>query len=351
MPVFSHREFDGHEEVAFFADPSVGLRAIIAVHNTNRGASLGGCRMWPYPSDEAALHDVLRLSRGMTYKAAVANLDIGGGKSVIIGDPRSQKTPSLLRAMGRAVERMGGRYIVAEDSGTSVADMRIIAEETQHVGGIVEGHGGDGLRSGDPSPSTAYGTFTGLKAAVRHHFGHDDLRGLRVAVQGVGSVGHRLAKLLHEAGAVLWVSDLYEDQLHRTVDACAATPVAPNDIYGLDVDVFAPCAMGAVLNDLTIPQLRARIVAGAANNQLSEARHGTALMERDILYAPDYVINAGGIIDVYHERIGFDRDTLLTHIDGIYDNLMEIFSRAEVEERPTFEVADAIAEERFRGAS
>lgn len=350
MPVFSHREFDGHEQVAFFCEPAAGLRAIIALHNTNRGPALGGCRMWPYASDEEALRDVLRLSRGMTYKCAVANLDIGGGKSVIIGDPRADKSDELLRAMGRAIGRMGGRYIAAEDSGTSVRDLKVIAEQTEFVAGIRDKRTGEGgMRSGDPSPATAYGTFVGLRAAVKHQFGREDLAGLRVAIQGVGNVGYRLARQLKAAGAELWVTDIYEDQLKRTVDECGAAAVAPHDIYGLDVDVFAPCAMGAVLNDVTIPQLRARIVAGAANNQLSEARHGTELMERDILYAPDYVINAGGIIDVTYEWTGrFDHDALVRHIDGIYDTLIEIFTRARADGLPTNMVADQVAEERFR---
>ncbi|MBK8174667.1 MAG: Glu/Leu/Phe/Val dehydrogenase [Rhodospirillales bacterium] len=352
MSVFSHRDFDDHEEVVFVSKPAAGLRAIIAVHNTNRGPSLGGCRMWPYASDEEALHDVLRLSRGMTYKSAVANLDIGGGKSVIIGNPRTEKTEVLLRAMAHAIDGLGGRYIAAEDSGTSVADMKLMAEETAHVAGILDRQAADGgIRDGDPSPATALGTFVGLGAAVRHGLGRNDLEGLRIAIQGVGSVGFRLARLLHQAGAKLWVTDIYRDQLTRAVDAFGATAVAPDEIYGLDVDVFAPCAMGAVLNDLTIPHLRARIVAGAANNQLSEARHGTDLMERDILYAPDYVINAGGIIDVWYERRGqFDRDVIARHIEGIGGTLSEIFTRAHIDGLPTNIVADQVAEERFRKA-
>jgi leucine dehydrogenase len=350
MPVFSHRDFDDHEQVVFVSKPEVGLRAIIAIHNTNRGPSLGGCRMWPYASDEEALRDVLRLSRGMTYKSAVANLDIGGGKSVIIGNPRTDKTGVMLRAMARAIDALGGRYIAAEDSGTSVNDMKLMAEETGYVAGIVDRQTADGsIRSGDPSPATAFGISVGMRAAVRHRLGRDDLGGLRIAIQGIGSVGYQLARLLHQAGAKLWVTDIYRDQLARAVDAFGATAVAPDDIYSLDVDVFAPCAMGAVLNDVTIPHLRARVVAGAANNQLSEARHGTDLMERDILYAPDYVINAGGIIDVWYERRGrFDRDAMIRHIEGIDATLTEIFTRARTDGLPTNIVADQVAEERFR---
>ena len=351
MAVFGSRGFDNHEQVAFFRDPDAGLRAIIAIHNTNRGPALGGCRMWPYTSEDEAIRDVLRLSRGMTYKSAVSNLDLGGGKAVIIGNARTDKTPELLRAMGRAVDRLGGRYIVAEDVGTSVADIRIIGEQTPHVAGIVDKQTRDGgMRSGDPSPATAHGTFFGLRAAVKYKLGRDDLHGLKVAIQGVGNVGYRLAKQLHEAGAELWVSDIYEDNLLRAADL-GATIVGPDDIYGQDVDVFAPCALGAVINDATLPQLRAKIVAGAANNQLSEDRHGKELMGRGILYAPDYVINAGGIIDISYERGGsYDRDAAVAHMEGIYETLIEIFERSTAEGLPTNLIADFVAEERFRKA-
>ena len=348
MAVFSLSDFADHEQVVFVSDDNSGLKAIIAVHNSNLGPALGGCRMWPYASEEEAVRDVLRLSRGMTYKSAMANLKLGGGKSVIIGNPRTQKTPELLAAFARALQQLNGRYIAAEDSGTSVADMKYMAQFTPHVAGIVDKPSDEGTRSGDPSPATAYGTFIGIRAAVKDRLGRDSLEGLRVAVQGVGNVGFDLARQLKEAGASLWVTDIHRDALTRAAKELGATVVAPEDIFGLDVDVFAPCALGAVLNDQTIPQLKAGIVAGAANNQLAEARHGVELMTRGILYAPDYVINAGGIIDVYHERIGFDRKALLSHIEGIHDNLMEIFERARKEERPTGEVADAIAEERFK---
>ncbi len=353
MSTFSERDFDNHEQVAFFCDEGSGLKAIIAVHNTNRGPSLGGCRMWPYASEEEAIRDVLRLSRGMTYKCAVSNLDIGGGKSVIIGNPRTDKSEALLRAMGRCIDRLGGRYIAAEDSGTSVADMKVMREETPFVAGIVDKQTREGgIRSGDPSPATAYGTFMGIRAAARHKLNRDDLKGLRVAIQGVGNVGFHLAKQLSDAGAQLWVTDIFEEQVKRAVDELAATPVGSEDIYGVDVDVFAPCALGAVLNDNTIPRLRAKIIAGASNNQLSEHRHGTELMERGILYAPDYVINAGGIIDVSYERGGtFDRDTAIKHIEGIYDTLIEIFDRAREDGLPTNLVADQVAEERFKNKS
>ncbi|MBL8445598.1 MAG: Glu/Leu/Phe/Val dehydrogenase [Zoogloeaceae bacterium] len=347
MAVFSLSDFADHEQVVFCSDDKSGLKAIIAVHNSNLGPALGGCRMWPYANEEEAVRDVLRLSRGMTYKSAMANLKLGGGKSVIIGNPRTQKTPELLAAFARALENLNGRYIAAEDSGTSVADMKYMTQFTQHVAGIHDKPTEDGTRSGDPSPATAFGTFIGIKAAVREKLGRDSLEGLKIAVQGVGNVGFDLAQQLHAAGAKLWVTDIHKESLARAEVELGATVVAPEEIFGLDVDVFAPCALGAVLNDQTIPQLKARIVAGASNNQLAEPRHGVELMKRGILYAPDYVINAGGIIDVYHERIGFERAALIAHVEGIYDNLLEIFERARKEERPTGEVADAIAEERF----
>ncbi|CAH1745728.1 Leucine dehydrogenase [Thauera humireducens] len=348
MAVFSLSDFADHEQVVFVSDDKSGLKAIIAVHNSNLGPALGGCRMWPYASEDEAIRDVLRLSRGMTYKSAMANLKLGGGKSVIIGNPRTQKTPELLAAFARALEQLNGRYIAAEDSGTSVADMKYMTQFTRHVAGIHDKPSDAGTRSGDPSPATAYGTFIGIRAAVKERLGRDSLEGLRVAVQGVGNVGFDLARQLKAAGAQLWVTDIHREPLLQAGKELGATVVAPEEVFGLDVDVFAPCALGAILNDSTIPQLKAKVVAGAANNQLAEARHGAELLKRGILYAPDYVINAGGIIDVYHERIGFDRAALIKHIEGIEDNLMEIFERARKEERPTGEVADAIAEERFK---
>mgnify|MGYP003429776791 FL=1 len=348
MAVFSLSDFADHEQVVFVSDDKSGLKAIIAVHNSNLGPALGGCRMWPYATEEEAGRDVLRLSRGMTYKSAMANLKLGGGKSVIIGNPRTHKTPELLAAFARALEQLNGRYIAAEDSGTSVADMKYMAQLTPHVAGIHDKPSDAGTRSGDPSPATAYGTFIGIKAAVKERLGRDSLDGLRIAVQGVGNVGFDLARQLKEAGVQLWVTDIHREPLVQAGRELGASVVAPDEIFALDVDVFAPCALGAILNDTTIPQLKASIVAGAANNQLAEPRHGVELMKRGILYAPDYVINAGGIIDVYHERIGFERSVLLRHIEGIHDNLMEVFERARAEERPTGEVADAIAEERFK---
>ncbi|AKH19948.1 Glu/Leu/Phe/Val dehydrogenase dimerization domain-containing protein [Sedimenticola thiotaurini] len=348
MKLFSHHEFDNHEQVVFCHDKTSGLKAIIAIHNTHRGPALGGCRMYPYASEAEALNDVLRLSRGMTYKSAIANLPLGGGKSVIIGDPHSDKTPQLIRAMGVAVERLGGRYIVAEDSGTSVPDMLLMSEQTRHISGIAEKFDADGKRrSGDPSPITARGVFVGIQAAVRYRLGRDDLQGVRVAIQGLGNVGYHLASQLRAAGARLWVSDINQAAVQRAVDELGAVAVANGEIYDQAVDLFAPCAMGAILNDTTIPRLQARIVAGAANNQLADKRHGQALMERGILYAPDYVINAGGVIDVCYERSDMDPQQVMEQVDGIGDTLTEIFSRAEQQHKPTDVLADQLAEERF----
>ncbi|MGH8461126.1 MAG: Glu/Leu/Phe/Val dehydrogenase dimerization domain-containing protein [Stenotrophobium sp.] len=348
MPVFSHVEFDAHEIVAFRNDAASGLRAIIAVHNTRLGKSLGGCRMWPYASEDEALTDVLRLSRGMTYKAALAGLPQGGGKSVIIGDPRNGKTPQLMQAMGRFVDTLNGAYIVAEDSGTSVADMREMARYTRHVGGLADATALAAGRSGDPSPATALGVFIGLKATVKAALGRDDLRGLKVAIQGVGNVGYRLAAHLHEAGARLWVTDVHAPAVERCVLEFGAVASGMDEIYDLDADVFAPCALGATLNSVTIPRLRVRAIAGAANNQLARPEHGVALMQRDILYAPDYCINAGGIIDIHYEGPGYDEQTVHAHLRRIGGTLGEIYARAKSEKRPTGEIADRMAEERFR---
>lgn len=348
MPLFDHADFDAHEQVIFCTDADAGLRAIIAIHDTTLGPALGGCRMWPYASDAEALTDALRLSRGMTYKSAMAGLPLGGGKSVIIGNPRTGKSESLLRAMGRSVERAGGRYIVAEDSGTSVADMKVMAQETAHVAGIHDKATGDGgHRSGDPSPATAYGVFTGLKAAVRHRLGRTDLDGLTVAVQGVGNVGGHLARLLKDAGARLILADIDTARVTVLARELGAGVTTVDGIFDTAADVFAPCALGSVLNDDTIPRLRCAVVAGAANNQLGRPHHGEEIRRRGILYAPDYVINAGGIIDIHHERIGYDPEKAIRHIEAIGPTLADIFARAGAGNLPTGAVADAMARERI----
>jgi leucine dehydrogenase len=296
--------------------------------------------MWPYADEDAALRDVLRLSRGMTYKAAITGLPFGGGKSVIIGDPRTGKTEALLRAMGRFVNSLGGRYHTAEDVGTTVADMDILRKETRYAHGL-------SASSGDPSPATAYGVLMGIKAALAFRRGNDDLRGLTVAVQGLGNVGRRLCRYLAEAGARLVVADIDPAAVERIVRELGATAVAPEAIHRIQADVFAPCALGAILNDRTIPELGAPIVAGSANNQLAEPRHGAMLKARGVLYAPDYVVNAGGLIDVYLGETG-DQDAVLARTAKIHDTALAVFERAVRENAPTDAVADRIAEERFR---
>lgn len=352
MSVFDHDSFDTHEQVVFCHDPASGLRGIIAIHNTRLGPSLGGCRMWPYAGEDEALNDVLRLSRGMSYKSALANLSLGGGKSVIIGDPKTGKTPRLLHAMGRYVKQLGGRYIVAEDSGTGVPDLRTMGEVTTHVAGVQQRRGFAGGDDGDPSPSTAYGVFVGLRAAVARAFGSDDLNGIRVAIQGLGNVGFRLARKLHEAGAHLWVTDIDTERVNRAVAQFGATAVAGNALFDQDVDVIAPCALGAGLNDETCPRIKASVIAGAANNQLAEeTRHGTMLQQRGILYSPDYVLNAGGVIDLAHEGPDYDPARAQRHVEGIGDTLNDIFKESEQTQCPPHEVANRIAERRFKGAT
>jgi len=341
MAIFDHPEFDDHEQVVFCHDRESGLKALIAIHNTARGPALGGCRMWPYGSEAEAVTDALRLSRGMTYKSALAELPYGGGKSVIMGDPKTDKTDALFLAMGRFVESLGGRYIVAEDVGIAVEDVETMAKATAHTAGT------RAAGAGDPSPATAYGVFMGLRAAVAHRLGREDLRGLRVAVQGLGHVGMGLCRLLSEAGAVLTVTDLDPARLARAHDDFGAKAVAPTAIIDAETDVFAPCALGAVLNDETIARLKAQVIAGSANNQLAAPRHGTALAKRNILYAPDYVINAGGVIDISHEGPSYDEAAAFAHVARIHDTLREIFNRAEAAGIATSEAADRLAEERL----
>jgi leucine dehydrogenase len=341
MPIFSAVDFDRHEDVSFFCDKETGLKAIIAIHNTNRGPALGGCRMWPYADEQQAITDVLRLSRGMTYKAAMAHLPFGGGKAVIIGDSHKDKSPVLMRAFGRCVEKLNGRYITAEDVGTSVEDMVFIRETTAHVVGLPSG-------SGDPSPFTAIGVLAGIRAAVFYRLGKKTLNGIKVAVQGLGHVGYHLCKLLSEAGAHLTVTDIEPDLVQRAVGEFNALAVSPEAIYSTEVDVFAPCALGAVINDATLPQLRCSIIAGSANNELECRAHGELLSQKKILYAPDYVINAGGLIDVYYEGPNYDINVVKQHVERIYDTLLDVCHKAEKLHVSTSEAADMIAEERFK---
>lgn len=338
MSVFSSAHFDDHEEVVFCRDAQTGLNAIIAVHDTTLGAGLGGCRFWNYETEEEALTDALRLSRGMTYKAALAKTGRGGGKSVIIGDPRKIGSADLFRAMGRFVDGLGGSYIIAEDVGTSPADMAFVSETTRHVAGL-EG------ASGDPSPATALGVFVGIRAALKHLHGSDDFKGTRVAVQGLGHVGWDLCRQLHEAGSSLIVSDIRDEVVGRAVETFGATAVGVDAIHAAEADVFAPCALGAVINEETLPQIKARIVAGSANNQLAEDSHGDMLADRAILYAPDYVINAGGIINIAHEGGNYDCDEAFAHVAGIGKTLSDLFMRADTESLPPHRMADRMAQE------
>ncbi|MDD9929945.1 MAG: Glu/Leu/Phe/Val dehydrogenase [Rhodospirillaceae bacterium] len=342
MTVFDHPAFDAHEHVVFHNDAANGLKAIIAIHNTARGPAVGGCRMWPYADELEGLTDALRLSRGMSYKSALANLPFGGGKSVIFGDPKTDKSEGLWRAMGRFVESLGGRYVIAEDVGTSPADMEIVRRETAHVSGIAEGG------SGDPSPATAWAVYVGIKAAVRSRLGREDLKGLKVAVQGLGHVGYELCQLLARDGAILCVADINRAQIDRAIGELGATAVDPDKVYDLDTDVFAPCALGAVINDATIPRLKAAIVAGSANNQLAEARHADALRVANILYAPDYAINAGGIINIAHEGPAYDKERAFAQVSKIHDTLLEIFALSEAEDVSTATAANRIALQRLQ---
>ncbi len=344
--IFSLMSEYGHESVLFCSDHKVGLRAIIAIHSTVLGPALGGLRMWPYESEGAALQDVLRLSRGMTYKAAVAGLNLGGGKAVIIGDPDHDKSPGLFRAFGRFVDSLGGRYITAEDVGTQVEDMAHIQLETSHVVGISEEEGG----SGDPSPVTALGVLSGIKTCLDIVYGTPELKGRRVAIQGVGKVGYALAELLHHEGAELFVCDINPDHLRAAVKAFGAKAVSDDAtcFFELDVDVLAPCALGGILNDETIPRIQASIVAGAANNQLEDdTRHGKALAEHGILYAPDYVINAGGLINVYSEVELTSRSLALKRAQAIGDTVRRVVEIARAEGICTHEAAQRLAEERI----
>lgn len=334
-----------HEQVSFWSDPESGYRGIVAVHDTTLGPALGGTRFWNYRTEKEALVDALRLSRGMTYKAAITGLDLGGGKAVIIGDNRTRDREAVFRAHGRAVEALGGRYITAEDVGTSVHDMEFVRKETDHVAGLLD-------RSGDPSPVTAYGVYVGIKACARERWGDDALDGRRVAVQGLGNVGMNLCGYLSEEGAQLTVTDIRPARVRDAETRFPGTvATAPDAIYAADADVFAPCALGAVVNDDTLPVLKAKIVAGAANNQLANGRrHGAMVREQGIVYAPDYVINAGGLINVYGELKGWNAERGKRQAAAIYDSLLRIFRLSREEDVPTNQAADRVALERLQEA-
>ena len=340
MSVLSAPAFDQHELVSFSCDKRSGLRAIIAVHDSTLGPAVGGCRMFPYASEEEALHDVLRLSRGMTYKSALAGLPFGGGKSVIIGNPHTHKTRPLMEAMGEFVNSQSGRYIAAEDSGTGVADIRVMSERTPWVSGMDDNEYG-----GDPSPSTALGVYLGIRTAVRHRLGNADVQGLSIAIQGLGHVGYYLARHLVADGARVYGADVNGANLERAIQELGITPVSAEQILGLEVDVVAPCAMGAVWNEQSIPGWRAGIVCGAANNQLATESDGSRLQDRGVLYCPDFLVNAGGIIDVHHQRIGSSETTKRAHIERIETTLSEVLKRSDLQQQQAHVIAEELARE------
>lgn len=344
MSVFDKMQQRGHEQVNFFMDPHSGLKGIVAIHNTSLGPALGGCRMWSYDSEEEALIDVLRLAKGMTYKAAIAGLNLGGGKAVIIGNSKNDKSEILFRSFGRFVEGLGGRYITAEDVGTSVKDMEIVRMETDYVTGISRALGG----SGDPSIVTAYGVYVGMKASVKYKLNRNSLSGLKIAIQGLGHVGMHLVDFLSKDDVQLFVTDIDQESVEKVVTQYHAKPIELEDIYSLDIDVFAPCALGAILNDDTIPLLKCSIIAGASNNQLEKShKHGKDILARGILFAPDYAINAGGLINVSNELEGYNRERAFNQAEGIYDTLMAIYRRSEEKDIATNIASDQLAEERI----
>ncbi|MEG0438581.1 MAG: Glu/Leu/Phe/Val dehydrogenase [Solibacillus sp.] len=343
MEIFKYMQKYDYEQLVFCQDEASGLKAIIAIHDTTLGPALGGSRMWTYASEEDAIEDALRLARGMTYKNAAAGLNLGGGKTVIIGDPFKDKNEEMFRALGRFIQGLNGRYITAEDVGTTVADMDLIHEETNYVTGISPAFGS----SGNPSPVTAYGVYIGMKAAVKEAFGNDSLEGRTVAVQGLGNVAYTLCEYLHKEGAKLVVTDINQAAIDRVVNDFGATAVSPDAIYDQEVDVYSPCALGATINDETLKRLKVKVIAGSANNQLAQSSHGEALHKKGIVYAPDYVINAGGVINVADELYGYNRERAMKRVGSIYTSLEKIFDISKTENIPTYLAANRLAEQRI----
>lgn len=343
-PVFGQQSFNDHEQVVFCHDKDTGLKAIIGIHNTVLGPALGGTRMWNYANEWEALNDVLRLSRGMTYKSAISGLNLGGGKAVIIGDAKTDKTPEMMKKFGEFIHSLSGKYITAEDVGTTTPDMDLIRDVTPYVTGISEARGG----SGNPSPVTAYGVYMGMKAAAKHKFGSDSLAGKRILVQGTGHVGETLIDHLTKEGAIVEISDINEARMQEIAARYGAKIFSGSDVYSADVDIYAPCALGATINDETIEKLKAKVIAGAANNQLAnEQVHGKILQEKGILYAPDFLINAGGIINVYAEIVGYDKAEAMRRTENIYNTTLEIFSFAEANGITTQQAAMLMAQKRI----
>jgi len=343
-PVIGQMGLHNHEQILFCNDNATGLRAIIAIHNTVLGPSLGGTRMWNYRNELEALNDVLRLSRGMTYKSSVAGLNLGGGKAVIIGDPRKIKNEALLRRFGKFVDSLGGKYITAEDVAMTSRDMETIHMETEYVSGLPENMGG----SGDPSPVTAYGVYVSMKASAKEVWGSDSLAGKKVLVQGIGHVGEVLVDYLSKEGAKVYINDINEERLKIVAAAYKAEVVSADVMFDLDIDIYAPCALGATVNDNTLGRLKCKIICGAANNQLADEKiHGEAVAKQGILYAPDYVVNAGGIINVYYELEGYNRERAMAHAEKIYATTYNIFQMAKADGIPTYMAANRLAEQRI----
>lgn len=345
FPLFNELADKGHEQVVICSDPETGLKAIIAIHNTTLGPALGGTRMWNYESEDAAMRDVLRLSRGMTYKSAISGLNLGGGKAVIIGDPHTQKTEALFRAFGRFVDGLGGRYITAEDVGMTEKEMEWIYSETKYVTGIPKALGG----SGNPSPVTAYGVYMGVKACAKKAYGSDSLEGKTIALQGAGNVASYFARHAAKEGAKLFISDIYVDKAKALVEEVGGELVDADSIYGLDVDIFTPCALGGVINDDTMGQFKCDIIAGGANNVLDEEdKHGQKLLDKGIIYAPDYVINAGGIINIASELEGYNEERALQNAGNIYNTITDILNYSEEQGIPAHKASNALAEKRIK---
>jgi leucine dehydrogenase len=342
--IFSQLEAFGHKKIVFCSDPDTGLKAIIAIHDTTLGPALGGTRMWAYKTEADALEDVLRLSKSMTYKAAIAGLNLGGGKAVIIGDSRRDKSEALLRKFGRFIKNLNGEFITAEDVGTNPKDMEYIRMETQHVTGLPESIGG----SGDPAPVAAQGVFMGIKAAVKELYGNDNLTGRSVIVQGIGHVGENLVRLLRDEKAMVYVSDLNDERLGQVSKKYGAQAMSNNNIFDIDADIYAPCGLGATINTQTIAKLKCGIIAGSANNQLEDEHlHGQMLLDKGILFAPDYVINAGGLINCYSELMGFSKKRTLQLTENIYDATRNILKLSKAENISSIEAANKIAEKRI----
>lgn len=343
-PVFGQLSFDNHEQIVFCHDKDTGLKAIIGIHNTVLGPALGGTRMWKYNNEWEALNDVLRLSRGMTYKSAISGLDLGGGKAVIIGDAKTDKNPELMQKFGEFVHSLSGKYITAEDVGMVTADMDTVRDVTPYVTGISEARGG----SGNPSPVTAYGVYMGMKAAAKYQFGSDNLAGKKILVQGIGHVGETLVSHLCQEGALVQMVDLSAQRLEEVSQKYGAQIFTGDDMYSADVDIYAPCALGATINDDTVYKIKAKVIAGAANNQLAnENVHGPILQERGIVYAPDFLINAGGIINVYGEIAHYGKEEALRRTENIYNTTLEIFNYAVQHQLTPQKAAMAIAENRI----